>query len=43
MKQQSGDISAASQMTASPFADLANVAGLGASVGGAVAKAVGGG
>ena len=43
MKQQSGDISAASQMTASPFADLANIAGLGASVGGAVAKAVGGG
>ena len=43
MKQQSGDLSAAANMTASPFADLANVAGLGASVGGAVAKAVGGG
>ena len=43
MKQQGQDISAAANMTASPFADLANVAGLGASVGGAVAKAVGGG
>jgi hypothetical protein len=42
MKQQSGDISAAANMTASPFADLANVAGLGASVGGAAAKAFGG-
>jgi hypothetical protein len=37
MKQQSGDISAAANMTASPFADLANVAGLGAKIGGAVA------
>ena len=43
MKQQGQDISAAANMTSSPFADLANVAGLGASVGGAVAKAVGGG
>ena len=43
MKQQGQDISAAANMTASPFADLANVAGLGASVGGAAAKAFGGG
>jgi len=37
MKQQSGDISAAANMTASPFADLANVAQLGASIGGKAA------
>jgi len=43
MKQQGQDISAAANLTASPFADLANVAGLGASVGGAAAKAFGGG
>ena len=43
MRQQGSDLSAAANMTSSPFADLANVAGLGASVGGAVAKAVGGG
>jgi hypothetical protein len=42
MKQQGSDLSAAANMTASPFADLANVAGLGASVGGAAAKAFGG-
>ena len=42
MKQQGQDISAAANLTASPFADLANVAGLGASVGGAAAKAFGG-
>jgi hypothetical protein len=33
MKQQGQDISAAANMTASPFADLANVANLAASVG----------
>jgi hypothetical protein len=37
MKQQSGDISAAANMTQSPFADLANVAQLGASIGGKAA------
>ena len=42
MKQQGSDLSAAANMTASPFADLANVAGLGAYVGGAAAKAFGG-
>ena len=43
MRQQGSDLSAAANMTSSPFADLANVAGLGASVGGAAAKAFGGG
>jgi hypothetical protein len=42
MRQQGSDLSAAANMTSSPFADLANVAGLGASVGGAAAKAFGG-
>jgi len=37
MKQQGQDISAAANMTASPFADLANVAQLGASIGGKAA------
>jgi hypothetical protein len=37
MKQQGQDISAAANMTASPFADLANVANLGASIGGKIA------
>ena len=37
MKQQGQDISAAANMTSSPFADLANVAQLGASIGGKVA------
>jgi hypothetical protein len=37
MKQQSGDLSAAANMTASPFADIANVLGTGAAVGKAVA------
>ena len=38
MKQQSGDISAASQMTASPFADLGNVLGVGGALGKNVAS-----
>ena len=37
MKQQGSDLSAAANMTSSPFADLANVAQLGASIGGKVA------
>ena len=37
MKQQGSDLSAAANMTASPFADLANVAQLGASIGGKAA------
>ena len=37
MKQQGQDISAAANLTASPFADLANVANLGASIGGKIA------
>ena len=37
MKQQGQDISAAANLTASPFADLANVAQLGASIGGKAA------
>ena len=40
MKQQSGDISAASQMTASPFADLGNVLGVGGALGKNVASMV---
>jgi hypothetical protein len=43
MKQQSGDISAAANMTASPFADIMNLSNAGASIGGAAAKAFGGG
>ena len=38
MRQQSGDISAASQMTASPFADLGNVLGVGGALGKNVAS-----
>jgi len=37
MKQQSGDISAAANMTASPFADIMNLANAGASIGGKAA------
>ena len=37
MKQQGSDLSAAANMTSSPFADLANVANLGASIGGKIA------
>jgi hypothetical protein len=37
MKQQGSDLSAAANMTSSPFADLANVAQLGASIGGKAA------
>ena len=37
MKQQSGDISAASQMTASPFSDIMNLAAAGAKIGGTAA------
>ena len=40
MKQQGQDISSAASMTASPFADLANVAGLGATIGKNVASMV---
>ena len=40
MRQQSGDISAASQMTASPFADLGNVLGVGGALGKNVANMV---
>ena len=40
MRQQSGDISAASQMTASPFADLGNVLGVGGALGKNVASMV---
>ena len=40
MKQQGSDLSAAANMTASPFADLANVAGLGATIGKNVASMV---
>jgi len=42
MKQQSGDISAASQMTASPFSDIMNLAAAGAKIGGTIAGAGGG-
>jgi hypothetical protein len=37
MKQQGSDLSAAANMTSSPFADLTNVLGAGAKLGGAVA------
>ena len=40
MKQQGSDLSAAANMTSSPFADLANVAGLGATIGKNVASMV---
>ena len=40
MKQQGSDLSAAANMTSSPFADLANVAGLGATIGKTVAGMV---